>query len=196
MDSDVHKWLEALGWTLADPDLAEDDASRLRDLLDQTEELLRAAQEPDGYLDSHFQVRFPGERFVQLPWGHELYCAGHLIQAAVAVHRGTGDDRILQIARRVADLVVRSFGTGTARSTVSAATPRSRRPWSSSTARPTTSPISTPLATSSTAVATVCSATATSAGTTGRTTPRSARRTRSKATRSVSSTCSPASPTW
>ena len=59
---------------------------------------------PDGYLDSHFQVRFPGERFVQLQWGHELYCAGHLIQAAVALHRTTGDSRLLEVARRVADL--------------------------------------------------------------------------------------------
>ena len=73
-------------------------------------ELLAAAQEDDGYLDSHFQVRFPGERFVQLAWGHELYCAGHLIQAAVALHRTTADARLLDIAGRFADLVVRSFG--------------------------------------------------------------------------------------
>ena len=63
-------------------------------------------RQPDGYLDSHFQVRFPGERFVQLHWGHELYCAGHLIQAAVALHRSTGDERLLDIARRLADLIV------------------------------------------------------------------------------------------
>jgi DUF1680 family protein len=72
--------------------------------------LLEKAQQADGYLDSHFQVRFPGERFVQLQWGHELYCAGHLIQAAVALHRTSGDGRMLDIARRFADLIVRSFG--------------------------------------------------------------------------------------
>jgi len=110
LDSDVYKWLEAVGWVLADPDLAPERAAGLRSQLDETEKLLRAAPQPDGYLDSHFQVRFPGERFVQLPWGHELYCAGHLVQAAVAVHRTTGDDGLLRIARRVADLVVESFG--------------------------------------------------------------------------------------
>jgi DUF1680 family protein len=87
-------------------------AGRLLARLAESTELLAAAQEPDGYLDSHVQVRHPGERFVQLPWGHELYCAGHLIQAAVAVHRSAGEDGLLQVARRVADLVVATFGTG------------------------------------------------------------------------------------
>lgn len=112
LDSDVYKWLEAVGWVLADPDLNPAVADRLRTQLAETEQLLRAAQQDDGYLDSYFQVRFPGERFVQLAWGHELYCAGHLIQAAVAVRRTTGDKGLLEVARRVADLVVRSFGAG------------------------------------------------------------------------------------
>jgi DUF1680 family protein len=111
LDSDVYKWLEAVGWVLADPDLAGPSADTLRDQLASTAELLAAVQQPDGYLNSHFQVRYPGERFVQLDWGHELYCAGHLIQAAVAVHRTGGDPELLAIARRVADLVVDSFGT-------------------------------------------------------------------------------------
>jgi uncharacterized protein len=111
LDSDVYKWLEAVAWTFADPVLDSSLADRLRQHLAETERLLRDAQQPDGYLDSHFQVRFPGERFVQLQWGHELYCAGHLIQAAVAVHRTTGDPGLLEVARRVADLVVDTFGT-------------------------------------------------------------------------------------
>jgi uncharacterized protein len=111
LDSDVYKWLEAVGWALADPALDSSLADRLRQRLGQTERLLRDAQQPDGYLDSYFQVRLPGERFVQLQWGHELYCAGHLIQAAVALHRTTGDPGILDVARRVADLIVDSFGT-------------------------------------------------------------------------------------
>ncbi len=112
LDSDVYKWLEAVGWVLADPELDPASAGRLRTLLAESEQLLRAAQQDDGYLDSYFQVEFPGERFVQLHWGHELYCAGHLIQAAVAVRRTTGDEGLLEVARRVADLVVRSFGAG------------------------------------------------------------------------------------
>jgi uncharacterized protein len=111
LDSDVYKWLEAVAWALADPALDSSLAARLRQQLAETERLLRDAQQPDGYLDSHFQVRFPGERFVQLPWGHELYCAGHLIQAAVALHRTTCDPGLLEVARRVADLIVDTFGT-------------------------------------------------------------------------------------
>jgi uncharacterized protein len=112
LDSDLYKWLEAVGWVLADPELGEDAATQLEELLTTSAKLLAAAQEDDGYLDSYFQVNFPGERFAQLTWGHELYCAGHLVQAAVALHRTHGDDRVLDVARRVADLVVRSFGTG------------------------------------------------------------------------------------
>ena len=112
LDSDLYKWLEAVAWTLDDPELASASAEQLLSRLAESEDLLTAVQQEDGYLDSHFQVRFPGERFVQLPWGHELYCAGHLIQAAVALHRTTGDAGLLTIGRRIADLVVRAFGTG------------------------------------------------------------------------------------
>ena len=115
LDSDLYKWLEAIGWTLADPELDRAAAAELRERLSASTDLLRRAQADDGYLDSHFQVRFPGERFVQLPWGHELYCAGHLIQAAVAVHRATGETELLDVARRFADLITASFGTGEGR---------------------------------------------------------------------------------
>jgi DUF1680 family protein len=111
LDSDLYKWLEALGWTLADPDLSAEGEARLQEFLETSHKLLAQAQEEDGYLDSHFQVRYPGERFQQLAWGHELYCAGHLIQGAIALHRTRDDARVLDVARRVADLIVRSFGT-------------------------------------------------------------------------------------
>jgi uncharacterized protein len=112
LDSDVYKWLEAVAWALADPVLDFSLADRLRQQLAETERLLRDAQQSDGYLDSHFQVRFPGERFLQLQWGHELYCAGHLIQAAVALHRTSGGTGLLEVAGRAADLIVDTFGTG------------------------------------------------------------------------------------
>ena len=97
LDSDLYKWLEAIGWTLADPELTDDSATELRCTAVRGHRAARVgSQAGDGYLDSHFQVRFPGERFVQLPWGHELYCAGHLIQAAVAVHRATGEIELLE----------------------------------------------------------------------------------------------------
>jgi uncharacterized protein len=110
LDSDVYKWLEAVGWVFADPDLDQSLKEQLEDQLAATEGLLREAQQSDGYLNSYFQVHFPDERFVQLQWGHELYCAGHLIQAAVALHRTAGHTGVLEIACRMADCVVAAFG--------------------------------------------------------------------------------------
>jgi DUF1680 family protein len=110
-DSDVYKWLEAVGWTLADPLLTEETATSLADYVARSCTLLSQAQAEDGYLNSYYQVLFPGTRFADLRWGHELYCAGHLIQGAIAVRRSSGDSELLDVARHFADLVVRSFGT-------------------------------------------------------------------------------------
>ncbi|MFC8721534.1 glycoside hydrolase family 127 protein [Kitasatospora sp. NPDC057198] len=109
LDTDVTKWLEAAAWHLGDP------AEPLPDLPAQMAELiglLADAQEPSGYLNSWFQVTRPGERFEDLRWGHELYCAGHLIQAAVAHHRTTGERALLEVAVRFADHVDATFGPG------------------------------------------------------------------------------------
>lgn len=110
LDSDLHKWLEAVGWVLGDDALPTDMRDELTARLAETTALLADAQADDGYLDSHFQVRFPGERFQQLMHGHELYCAGHLVQAAIAASRATGDTSLMDVARRFADLIVNSFG--------------------------------------------------------------------------------------
>ncbi|HEY3646940.1 MAG TPA: beta-L-arabinofuranosidase domain-containing protein, partial [Streptosporangiaceae bacterium] len=103
MDSDIYKTLEAVGWELAHghrPELASFAA--------EVTALLEQAQRPDGYLNSYFQVS--GEpRYTRLAWSHEMYCAGHLIQAAVALHRGAGDGRLLAVAVRLADHLVREF---------------------------------------------------------------------------------------
>ncbi|WP_320774770.1 glycoside hydrolase family 127 protein [Streptomyces sp. CRN 30] len=99
MDSDVYKVLESAAWELryaADPGLAE--------FVEDTVGLLERAQGDDGYLDSHYQVAKPGERYTRLVDSHELYCAGHLAQAAVAAHRaGLGAaPRLLGVAERFA----------------------------------------------------------------------------------------------
>jgi DUF1680 family protein len=103
MDSDIYKTLEAIGWELARgarPDLAEFAAAAIG--------LLERAQQPDGYLNSYVQAS--GEpRYARLVWSHEMYCAGHLIQAAIAMHRGAGDARLLDIAIRLADHLVSEF---------------------------------------------------------------------------------------
>ncbi|HET8788032.1 MAG TPA: beta-L-arabinofuranosidase domain-containing protein, partial [Actinomycetes bacterium] len=107
LDSDVYKWLEAVGWELgraADPGLAA--------AADQAIGLVAAAQRPDGYLNSYVQVVGDGTPHRDLAWGHELYCVGHLIQAAVAWHRELGDDRLLEVAIRAADRIDKELGPG------------------------------------------------------------------------------------
>ncbi len=104
-DSDLYKTLEAVGWELsrgADPSMQR--------FLDQTTQLLARAQDPDGYLNSWFQGTKPDEKWTDLGWSHELYCAGHLIQAAIAVHRTSEDTGLLVVARKLADLLVTTFG--------------------------------------------------------------------------------------
>ena len=107
LDTDLYKWLEAVGWELgraADPDIAA--------AADEAIAAITAAQAPDGYLNTYVQVLRRGRRFEDLQWGHELYCFGHLIQAAVAWKRALDDDRLLDVAVRAADLVAREFGPG------------------------------------------------------------------------------------
>ena len=104
-DSDVYKWLEAVGYQSA-LGLSAD----LHAKADETIELIRAAQADDGYLDSYYQVVAPDRRWTEIPHGHELYCAGHLIQAAVAFQRCAGDGRLLGVARRLVDHIGTVFG--------------------------------------------------------------------------------------
>jgi uncharacterized protein len=107
LDSDVYKWLEAVGWELGrapDPALAA--------AADEAIGLVMAAQRPDGYLNSYVQGIPDGVPHRDLAWGHEFYCIGHLIQAAVAWHRTLADDRLLLTAVRAADRIEQEFGTG------------------------------------------------------------------------------------
>ncbi|WEG09542.1 glycoside hydrolase family 127 protein [Microbacterium horticulturae] len=106
-DSEVYKYLEALAWETGrtgDADLEQ----RLR----ATVARVAAAQEPDGYLNTAFGRPGQPPRWSDLAWGHELYCLGHLFQAAVARHRTApgADDGLVEIARRAADLICATFG--------------------------------------------------------------------------------------
>ncbi|ROS73347.1 glycoside hydrolase family 127 protein [Cellulomonas sp. PhB143] len=105
-DSDVHKWLEAAAW-----ELGRGEDERLACLQRRVTDLLARAQADDGYLDSVVQLR-ENERYRELPWSHELYCAGHLFQAAVAQVRATGSRELLDVATRLADHLVATFGDG------------------------------------------------------------------------------------
>jgi len=96
MDSDIYKTLEAIGW-----ELANGPQPALSEFAVATIGLLAQAQQADGYLNSYVQAS--GEpRYSRLASSHEMYCAGHLIQAAIALHRGTGDTSLLTIATRFA----------------------------------------------------------------------------------------------
>ena len=106
-DEDVYKWIEALAWELGNrPD--ED----LQRMADEVIALIKAAQQADGYLNSYYQVVEPHRKWANLDFGHELYCAGHLFQAAIAFHRAVGDDRLFQVALRLADHINSVFGPG------------------------------------------------------------------------------------
>lgn len=103
-DSDVYKWLEAVAWTLG-----SDHDARLAELADGVIAEIAAAQQPDGYLNSYFMFEHEAERWTNFDL-HEMYCAGHLFQAAVAHYRATGKTTLLDVATRLADHICDVFG--------------------------------------------------------------------------------------
>jgi uncharacterized protein len=104
MDSDLYKTLEAIGW-----ELGRDSSPALAAFAADATALLEKAQQPDGYLNSYIQVS--GEpRYGRLSSSHEHYCAGHLIQAAIAHARNPGGAPLLGVARGFADHLVEVFG--------------------------------------------------------------------------------------
>lgn len=106
-DSDVYKWLEAASFSLAthpDPQLEAE--------VDTIISEVAAAQQPDGYLNTYYMFERASERFSNLKDMHEIYCAGHLFQAAVAHFRATGNPTLLNVACRLADCLDNTFGPG------------------------------------------------------------------------------------
>ncbi len=106
-DSDVAKWVEAASYSLATHPDAELEAH-----VEEVVGLLVAAQQPDGYLNSYFTVVEPEARFTDTRDAHELYCAGHLLEAAVAHFQATGRRSLLDALCRYADLIGTVFGRG------------------------------------------------------------------------------------
>lgn len=104
-DSDLAKWLEAVAYVLSfQPD------PKLEKLADEAIELVCAAQQSDGYLNTFFTIKEPDQRWRNLREGHELYCAGHMMEAAVAYFEATGKRRLLDAMMRLADLICNTFG--------------------------------------------------------------------------------------
>ncbi|MBN1491600.1 MAG: glycoside hydrolase family 127 protein, partial [Phycisphaerae bacterium] len=106
-DSDVYKVLEGAAYALAQyPD------PKLEARADAIIDLIAAAQQPDGYLNTYYTLVEPDKKWTDLFVRHELYCAGHMFEAAVAYAKATGKTTLLDVARRKADLIERLFGPG------------------------------------------------------------------------------------
>ncbi len=105
-DSDFYKWVEAVAYSLTqhpDPELEK----RADDAID----IVCAAQQEDGYLDTYYIINGKDKIFSNLRDHHELYCFGHLTEGAVAYYQATGKDKLLNAAKRFADYIDNYFGT-------------------------------------------------------------------------------------
>ena len=106
-DSDLAKWLEAASYSLMlrpDPELEKD--------MDELIEIIGKAQQEDGYLDTYFILGNRDKRWTNLQEAHELYCAGHMIEAAVAHYEATGKTTLLSIMEKNVDCICNTFGKG------------------------------------------------------------------------------------
>lgn len=104
-DSDLGKWMEAAAYLLS-----QESDPELEAICDEAVALMGAAQQPDGYLNTYFTVKAPGARWTNLRDWHELYCAGHLMEGAVAYYEATGKRAYLDIMCRFADYICSVFG--------------------------------------------------------------------------------------
>ena len=78
---------------------------------DEVIDLIARAQQEDGYINTYFTINDPKKRWTNLCEGHELYTAGHLMEAAAAYYQGTGKRKFLDCMCRFADLICDTFGT-------------------------------------------------------------------------------------
>lgn len=104
-DSDVAKWLEAVAYSLeSDPN------PELEKTADEVIDLIGRAQQEDGYVNTYFTIKEPEMKWRNLRDRHEMYVAGHMIEAAVAYYEVTGKRKFLDIMCRFADHIDEMFG--------------------------------------------------------------------------------------
>lgn len=104
-DSDFSKWIEAVGYTLTNhPD------KELERIADEAIDIVCAAQQDNGYLDTYYIINGMDKAFTNLRDHHELYCFGHLVEGAVSYYQATGKDKLLKAAMRFADYIDSYFG--------------------------------------------------------------------------------------
>jgi DUF1680 family protein len=106
-DSDLYKVIEGIAYTL----IVRPNAY-LEKRTDAIIDKIAAAQQPDGYLNTFYTLVEPKNRWKNIQHGHELYCAGHLMEAAVAYHQATGKRKLLEVAIKLADHIGTVFGPG------------------------------------------------------------------------------------
>jgi DUF1680 family protein len=104
-DTDLAKWIEAVAYSL---EICPD--SNLEKKADWSIDLIGKAQQPDGYINTYYTIVEPSARWSNLQEGHELYTAGHLIEASVAYYEATGKTNFLKITRKFADYICMVFG--------------------------------------------------------------------------------------
>ncbi|GAK50771.1 hypothetical protein U14_02012 [Candidatus Moduliflexus flocculans] len=105
-DTDIAKWLETVAYSLTISPNPE-----LERTADEMIDLIARAQQPDGYLNTYFIIKAPERRWTNLREEHELYTAGHFIEAAVAYFQATGKRKLLDVLCRFVDLIEATFGT-------------------------------------------------------------------------------------
>ena len=105
-DSDVYKALEGMAYSLVnkpDPELEKK--------CDKWIDLFVAAQEEDGYINTFYSLTGLENRWTDMD-KHEMYCAGHLLEAAIAYYKATGKDKLLKAATRMIEHMMSQFGPG------------------------------------------------------------------------------------
>lgn len=104
-DSDLYKWMEAVAFVLQSEDHPE-----LRATFDRLTDEILAVQEPSGYLNTYYVEERRRLRFREVDRSHELYCLGHLLQAAIAYYRATGNRALLDGGIRFVNYLAENFG--------------------------------------------------------------------------------------
>ena len=105
-DSDAAKWIEAAAYSLS---LFPD--RKLEETVDKLIDIIADAQEPDGYLNTYYTIKDKEKRWTNLHEGHELYCSGHMMEAACAYYEATGKDKLLLVMQKNAEHIYDHFIT-------------------------------------------------------------------------------------
>lgn len=103
-DSDLAKWLEAVAYSLS---LSSD--PELENTADELIDIIAAAQDTDGYLNTYYTIKDREKRWTNLLEGHELYCSGHMMEAACAYFDATGKDALLKVMLKNAEHIYDHF---------------------------------------------------------------------------------------